>query len=368
MTVAAAYRSKVALLRWNRCKAAVLTHPAGSAGLPSPGLQFRVGSLAYRTGGGVPPPLTPGSAVPSIEIRPFRRSDRDQLTDLVNAHIEAVMPGVSVSPNAVLSQLEREPDEVLVDPWVATRHTLVAIRNDRLVAAVHLRTYASGERVAPDYRGAGEFLWLLFWPGQHPAESLEMAEAADAVAAAGLAALQRAGAVRVHGDGSLPAPAVYGVPDVWPHVAAALERAGFRAGERTEAILVADVADLPRAGDAPVPGLELRTALGGRGTRLTALLDGAVVGIHEVQTDLTVGGTRSRLAGWADVWELDVDAVHRRRGIGTWLVGHAADRLRLARADRLLAYAVPGEDELSFLRAMGFRELTRTRRGWLREP
>jgi GNAT superfamily N-acetyltransferase len=300
--------------------------------------------------------------VPSIEIRPFRRSDRDQLTDLVNAHVEAVLPGVSVSPNAVLSQLEREPDEIVVDPWVATRHTLVAIRHDRLVAAVHLRTFADEDRVAPDHRGAGEFLWLLFWPGSD--------EAADALAAAAIAALERAGARRVHGDGSLPAPATYGIPEVWPHVAAALRRAGFTPGQRTEAILVADVADLPRPGDPPLPELELHVALGGRGTRFSAVLDGTVVGIHEVQTDLTAGGTRSRLAGWADVWELHVDAAHRRRGIGTWLVGHAADRLRLARADRLLAYTVPGEDagELPFLRRMGFRELTRTTRGWIREP
>jgi GNAT superfamily N-acetyltransferase len=308
--------------------------------------------------------------VPSIEIRPFRRSDRDQLTDLVNAHIEAVLPGVSVSPNAVLSQLEREPDEIVVDPWVATRHTLVAIRHDELVAAVHLRTFADEERVAPDYRAAGEFLWLLFRPGRHPDEAAEMAAAADALAAAGVAALKRAGVVRIHGDGSLPAPATYGVPDVWPHVACALERAGFTPGPRTETILVADVADLPRATAAPVAGLALRTALGGRGTRFTAVLDGAVVGMHEVQTDLTAGGTRSRLAGWADVWELHVDAAHRRRGIATWLVGHAADRLRLARADRVLAYTVPDEDEgeLPFLQRMGFRELTRTRRGWLHEP
>jgi hypothetical protein len=31
--------------------------------------------------------------MPPIEIRPFRRSDRDQVTALVNAHIEAVLPG-----------------------------------------------------------------------------------------------------------------------------------------------------------------------------------------------------------------------------------------------------------------------------------
>jgi hypothetical protein len=34
--------------------------------------------------------------VPSVEVRPFRRDDRDQLTELVNAHIGAVLPGVSV--------------------------------------------------------------------------------------------------------------------------------------------------------------------------------------------------------------------------------------------------------------------------------
>lgn len=52
----------------------------------------------------------------STEIRPFHRADRDQLTALVNAHVQAVVPGVAVSVNTVLSQLEREPDEYVVDP------------------------------------------------------------------------------------------------------------------------------------------------------------------------------------------------------------------------------------------------------------
>ena len=40
-----------------------------------------------------------------IQVRPFRRSDRDQLTHLVNAHAEAVVPGMSVSVNTVLGSL-----------------------------------------------------------------------------------------------------------------------------------------------------------------------------------------------------------------------------------------------------------------------
>jgi hypothetical protein len=56
---------------------------------------------------------------------------------------------------------------------------------------------------------------------------------------------------------------------------------------------------------------------------------------------------------------------YRRRGVATWLVGQAADWLRLARVDRLLAYAWPEEhDLLGLLAHLGFRELTRTARGW----
>ena len=53
----------------------------------------------------------------AFTVRPFRRDDRDQLTDLVNAHIAAVVPGVSVSVNTVLSDLERRPGEFITGPW-----------------------------------------------------------------------------------------------------------------------------------------------------------------------------------------------------------------------------------------------------------
>jgi hypothetical protein len=75
--------------------------------------------------------------VQSIQIRPFRRSDRDQLTALVNAHAGAVVPGLSVSVNVLMSQLEREPDELIVDPWVVERRTLVAVERDAVVGAAH---------------------------------------------------------------------------------------------------------------------------------------------------------------------------------------------------------------------------------------
>jgi hypothetical protein len=55
--------------------------------------------------------------------------------------------------------------------------------------------------------------------------------------------------------------------------------------------------------------------------------------------------------------------------VGAWsrFVGQAGAWLRLARVDRVVAYAESEqEDSGAFLAAVGFRELTRTKRGWVR--
>ena len=67
---------------------------------------------------------------------------------------------------------------------------------------------------------------------------------------------------------------------------------------------------------------------------------------------------------------------YRRRGVGSWLLGQAADWLGLAQVAGLLDYAWldgtdPGgysyDDYRAFLPAVGFRELTRTARGWTKD-
>jgi GNAT superfamily N-acetyltransferase len=201
----------------------------------------------------------------------------------------------------------------------------------------------------------------VFWPGD--------GAAGDALAAACVSAMEEWGVSRMYADGALPAPALYGVPDCWPHVRAVLERAGFVPGERTEIILLARVGDLPTAGPAPVKGLELRRTAGRHATRFWALHDGHAAGWVEVQADLTAGGTLSRFAGWGEIWDVRVEEDLRRRGIATWLMGHAADWLRLGRVERVLDYAIQGEDEghLAFARRLGWHELARTQRGWRRE-
>ncbi|MET9291600.1 GNAT family N-acetyltransferase [Streptomyces sp. NPDC003077] len=309
----------------------------------------------------------PSAAPGAPEVRPFRRGDREQLTELVNDHVAAVIPGVSVSVNTVLSQLQRQPDEFIVDPWVAERVTLVAEQRRYVVAAAHLLRYRDDPDVGEDYRGVGEIAWFLcrpgasFWPDAEDAGELLMA-----------ACLARLGRWRVsvrRADGALPAPGVYGLPEPWPHVRAAYERAGFAHTGDTEVLLIAEVAALSAPGALAPPlaqaGPELRRTLGECGTRFSAHLDGEVIGYIEVDTVLDRAERYARSGGLADVGNLHVADAYRDTGLARWLLGHAARWLRLAGADRLLAYASADEpEELRELADLGFEELTRTARGW----
>jgi ribosomal protein S18 acetylase RimI-like enzyme len=302
-----------------------------------------------------------------VQVRPFRRADREQLTALVNAHVQAVVPGVSVSVNTVLSQLERDPGEFIVDPWVTERMTLVAEQRGRVVAAAHLLRYGGGGDVGKAYRDTAEINWLLFWP--RAAHWRDSEEAAGALMDACLARLRSWGGDHWHVDGALPAPGVYGVPEQWPHVRALYEQAGFVHDGHLEIVLLARVDELPQPARPPLDGLRLRRSVGESGTRLSACLGEEVVGFIEVETNLAEGGRLAHLGGWADVGNLHVAEAYRRRGVATWLVGQAADWLRLARVERLLEYAWPTEqDLLALLARLGFRELTRTARGWHHRP
>lgn len=296
----------------------------------------------------------------SVRIRRFRRSDRDQLTALVNAHVQAVVPGITLPTNRVLSQLEGEPNDFIVDPWVAERHTLVAEQRGRVAAAAHLLTFRDAPDVGGDYRAAGEIRWLLQWP---VAPFWPDADQAGRVVLQ--AAVEVLGPTRViRCDPSLPAPAVYGVPREWPHIEQRLVEAGFRPGKRTEHVWLAELEQLERS-PAPLPGLRVRRSLGINGTRLTGELSGDRVGYIEVEIRSSEGTWTSNGGAWADIGNLEVEPSHQRGGIGRWLVGEAARWLELGHVDRLLGYsddALP--TEAAFAAAVGFEELTQTRRGW----
>jgi GNAT superfamily N-acetyltransferase len=316
--------------------------------------------------------------MPVIEVRQFRRSDRDQLSQLVNTHAQAVVPGMSASVSTVLSSLERQPGEFITDPWVSERVTLVAEQQDRITAAAHMLRYFADERAGEAARDVGAIEWLVFYPVAPTANPCwpDATGAADALMAACISQLERWHVARQEANGELPVRGVYGVPEQWPHVRALYERAGFAHTGHTEIVYLAQVRDLVRAGEAPVTGLSIRRSVGMNGTRLSAVLAGDVIGYVEVET-FDEGERLPRHGGWADIGTLCVAAQYRRRGVATWLLGQAADWLGLAQVDCLLDYAwLEGTDYLghddtdyrAFLPAVGFRELTRTKRGWSREP
>lgn len=311
-----------------------------------------------------------------VEIRPFHRRDREQLTGLVNAHAAAVVPGMGVSVATVLSQLEREPGEFIVGPWVDERRTLVAEQRDRIVAAAHLLRYSSDDRVSPSYRGIGEIRWLLFWP-EAPSGNPHWpgaTEAAENLIADCIRQLERWGVTSQEAGGELPVRGVYGVPGQWPHIRALYERAGFAHAGHTEAVYLITVDGLPQPAGLPLAGLAVRRSVGISGTRLSAVLGEECIGYIEL--DIFEEGERSPRHGrWADLGNLHVTEPHRRRGVATWLLAQAADWLRLAQVGRLLTYSwLDGQDGTgqsydgyrAFLSAVGFIELTQTKRVWTR--
>ena len=314
-----------------------------------------------------------------VQVRPFRRADRDQLTQLVNAHAEVVVPGMSVSVNTVLSSLERQPGEFIEDPWVSERVTLVAEQRSRVAAAAHLLRYFPDERAGESARDSGEIRWLLYWPLAPAGNPCwpDATGAAEALMAACAGVFGRWGVARQYACGDLPVPGVYGVPAQWPHVAALYRRAGFSHTGHTEVVYLAPVEDLPGPGrnpDPPLDGLAVSRSVGINGCRFSAVLGQEVIGYIEIEI-LDQGERMSRHGGWADVGNLHVAPGYRRRGVGSWLLAQAADWLRLAGVSRLLNYAWlegtdPGglnyDDYRAFLAAAGFRELTRTARGWTR--
>jgi GNAT superfamily N-acetyltransferase len=303
--------------------------------------------------------------MPALEVRPFRRADRDQLTDLVNMHVAAVVPGVSVSVNTVLSDLERQPGEFITDPWVAERTTLVAEQREYVVAAAHLLRYRADAEVGEAYRDAAEIDWFVcrpaasFWP--------DADQAADLLMRACLAQFARWNVRVRYADGALPAPLVYGLPRNWPHIRAVYERAGFRHVGDTEVILLARVADLPEPG--PRPGVTIERTLGECGTRFTARAGTGALGFVEIDTALARPERHARAAGLADVGNLHIDPAQYGTGLEHRLLGQAADWLRLCGVDRLAAYeSATDTATLDHLTGAGFRELTRTDRGWEHRP
>jgi len=165
------------------------------------------------------------------------------------------------------------------------------------------------------------------------------------------------------------------IEDVLVETMSTIEIRRFRRDDREQATRLVNI----HAG-AVIPGMAtsvnavmsqlglIHRTVGINGTRLTAVLGHDELGNVEVDSREDLG--RQPLhSGWADIGNLHVVEAYRRRRVGAYFMGQAAQWLDLARLDRVLDYARPEERAYdAFLRAVGFRLLTRTERGWRRTP
>jgi hypothetical protein len=208
-----------------------------------------------------------------VRIEAFAVAHLPQLLQLVNLHLTAAIPGWALSGVTLARHLERDDSQPVTDPWVAERVTLCAVEAYRVLAAAHLLRYGAEPAVGETYRGTAEIGRLLARPERPDAAATLLAAADDQFGAWGV------GEPRGWGSG-LPAGPLWGVPDVWPHVADALRGAGYRPDPAThrEALYGGWLAAVPlpdresglRSRD-PSVGRDLRDAPGrhprGRGGR-----------------------------------------------------------------------------------------------------
>jgi GNAT superfamily N-acetyltransferase len=295
-----------------------------------------------------------------VTIESYQPAHLPQLATLVNAHLEAVVPGWAVPEAFVADYLRRNPGEYVVDPWVVARATLCALERGRVVGVAHLLRYGSGPEVSLAHRGAGEIDWLLFWPEAEPAARQLLAAAHDQLGLWGTAGRSVTAAP--------PVGPIAGLPDVWPHVAAAVKAAGYTSHhEQAEAVYGGMLDGLPPPGAPPLPYLAVRRSVGRFGVTFAGEIDGEPVGHCECVSNLTSGGALPALGGWAELAELEVREPWRNRGVGGWLVRHAAAWLRLGGCDRIVL-AVTQDDEARgagrFYRRCGWDVLARMSQGW----
>ncbi len=295
-----------------------------------------------------------------MRVQPYEPAHLLPLLDLVNLHLGAVVPGWALTKAFLAEHLERNTGEFITDPWVTERTTLCATEGHRMLAAAHLLRY--GSEVGEHLRDVGEIDWFVFLPDHEDAAAEVLSHVREKFKAWGVTRRQAYGA-------GLPKQPLLGIPETWPHVAAALAVAGYQPvhkehrgslyGGRLDGVLT--------LGEPPVAGMSVRRTVGRFGVRFSALLGERELGRCECVTDLDRGGKLPALDGWTELSEAYVAEEWRNRGIGSWLVQSVTEWLRLCRRDRIIL-VVDEDDEAAgagrFYRRFGWSMLTRETRSW----
>ncbi len=300
-----------------------------------------------------------------MRVQSFENTLLPQLQELVNLHLTTALPGWALSGAAIARHVARNDHQPITDPWVAERMTLCAVEGDRILATVHLLRYADRPEITDSYRDAGTIAWLLARP--------DRGDAAAAVLDAAHEYMTTWGVRRQLGwDTGLPAGPLWGVPDAWPHIAAALRNAGYvpDAIVHHEAIYGGWLTDITPPTAPPVAGLTIQRRVGTYETRIAAVADNQEIGWCDVQPDLTRGGLSPALRGWAWLTELEVQHDWQNRGIGRWLVQSTVAWLRLAGCDRVVLAVADANEQAGagrFYQRFGWDVFVRETHGWRRE-
>jgi hypothetical protein len=154
--------------------------------------------------------------------------------------------------------------------------------------------------VGVGYRGAGEIDWFIALPGRD--------DAATGVVAVARERLANWKVRKEYGwISGLPTVPMIGVPESWPHVAAALATAGYGPdpSHHREALYGGRLDGVP----VPTEGLSaadltVKRAAGPHETRFSAVEGEEELGFCEVVPDLTRGGSLPALGGWAELHEI----------------------------------------------------------------
>ena len=294
-----------------------------------------------------------------VQIAPLDRFHLPQIMDLVNSHLSTVVPGWSLTSDYFWEHLKRYPREAIVDPWVVERKSIVGIVSDRVCAAAHLLRYGDDTR----WKGVGDIAWFLFRPGE--------GEAGAAVLKACRCQMDawQVTEEKIWGNG-LAVPVCVGVPDVWPHIIGLMEQFGYSANEEVdESVYGGALNGISSPGETPIRGVTIHRDVGEFGTRFVARWEGRDVAHCECISDLTEGGQLPALAGWAELSEVETNESMRNKGLGSWVVCHAVEWLRLAKCDRVVL-SVAREDEKAgagrFYNRFGWMPLVRQKH-WGRE-
>ncbi len=296
----------------------------------------------------------------SIIVREFKRTDRDQLTALVNQHVSSVLPGVALSTNVVLSQLEGEPGDLIVEPWVAHRTCLVVLKDGAVIGAALLLRFGDGMEVREGYRSAAEIRWLVVAPSAIDAGRKLLATVLDTA--------RSWQPSHIYADGSLPAPGCCGISDSWPHVRDLLTAGGFEGPTRTEVVLAVRCQDLVGC---DLEGADVRRSVGQLGVRFDLARRGEHLGYIEVgEIDPTLAKSKSGTT-WSDVGNLFATSPTTLESVMPALMSAAASWLLLGGIDRLIDYYADDfhpPEYLAVLRRLGFERLSTNERVWTLDP